>query len=534
MKRYNYFDDEPEEAEKPKINKKLTIGIKKAAGTVKQTAVDIVHGDAFTELKELPLLRRRLMKICAVCLFILVLLIFIIAFSHTITQQNKKNDTFCSDAGKVCTEYIKEYGSIKWDILDETVYGENQVRLTGLCYARQMDFDNDGSDELMLCYNNKNVYYLEVWGYSGRDFVQFYSREANSTEKDTDGVWVSFYHKNKKYYICKSEKSSPDSVTLYGLHGDKFKAESKQWDYDYENDIYSYNGKINARDFETIKLSVFRKSRADIIADTVTGNLDSFGNISSQAIINSKSKIELQADAYYEAVKKRIDRYGAPKIEDGDGYSYIDGVAMVRLIDFDGDSSEELLVIYRKYKSKSKYDNYSGEYINYEVPMYGMDIYDFNGTTARRIFSKESISNCLNDENENIFYLMLQTGKKTTNICSNTYTFENSYSYTGVSKVYKLTDGRFETTYSAKLVNEYGYRQYYIDNQRVYNSQFEEQGHKVPLFLNDDGTVDVSKYSVTYLSGRNEAEFQKIIDETNKTILELNPDYLPQEITDDD
>ncbi|MGN1421146.1 MAG: hypothetical protein ACI4XC_06505 [Eubacterium sp.] len=531
MKRYNYFDDEPEKTGRKDKKKLFVSKFKNVAEEVKQTADDVFHGEALTELNEMPLLKKRIMKISIAALVLAVLLIFIISVAHSIASHNRANETFREDAGKVCTEYIKEFGSVKWEALDETLYGENKARLTGLCYARRMDFDNDGSDELMLCYNNKNVYYLEVWGYSHKKFIQFYSQEANSTENDTDGVWVGFYHKNNKYYICKSEKNTANSVTLYALHGDRFKAESKKWDYDYENDIYSRNGKINAQDFETIKLSVLRKSKAEIIADTVTANIDDFGNISSKAITNSKSKSQLENDAYFDVVKRRIEKYGAPKIENGDGYSFIDGVAVVRLIDFDGDSNDELMLVYRKYKSESKYDNYSGQYIYYDVPMYGIDVYKFNGTDARRIFSKESVSNCLQSENENVFYLMLKNGKKTVNICNNVYTFENSYNYTASSKIYRLKEERFETVYSSKLVNEYGYKQYYVDGDRVYTSEFEENGYKVPMFLNDDDIVSDSDYTVTYLSGREEESYQKTIDDTNDTIKKLNPDYSPFDIT---
>lgn len=534
MKKYNYYDDEPQEQPSGAERGNFTKRIKNALSAVGGAVADIVHGDTVAMLRELPHLRKRVMKIGAAVLAVLAVIIFVAVFSHTINHQNRKNDAFCEDAGRVCTEYIKEYGSIKWETLDEAKYGENQARLTGLCYARQMDFDNDGSDELMLCYNNKNVYYLEVWGYAGKDFVQLYSREANSTEDDTDGAWVAFYHKSNKYYICKSEKDNPHLVTLYALSKDKFKASGKAWDYDFENDIYSQNGEVNASDFETIKLSVFRKSKAEIIVDTVTANIDSFGNISSQAITESKSQSELQAEAYYAEVKKRITRYGAPKIEtdDDSGVSYIDGVALVKLLDFDSDGDEELLMVYRKYKSKTKYDSYSGNYISYDMPVYSMDVYDFNGTTARRIFSKESVSNCLDDENSDVFYLMLKNNGKTVDICNNVYTFENSYNYTASSKIYSLSGERFETVFDAKLENEYGYKQYYLDGERVYSNEFDEKSETVPMFLDDDGDVDASKYTVRYFSGRDGESFEEIISETNSTIKKLNPDYTP-DTTDD-
>ncbi|MCD7797065.1 MAG: hypothetical protein LUG95_05540 [Clostridiales bacterium] len=436
------------------------------------------HGEAMEELNELPHLKARPLKLAAVLIFIIVLVIFVLVFTHTVISQNEKNDTFCTDAANICTEYIKEYGSVKWRSLDETKYGENKARLTGLCYARQMDFDDDGSDELMLCYYDSNVYYLEVWGYSHNDFVRFYSGEANSTSDDTDGSRASFYHKGNKYYICKSEKDEPEKVTLYSLHGDGFKESSKQYDYDHENDIYYDDGEINSTDFETVRLSVLRQSKAETVVDTVTGNIDSFGDILSQAI-TSRTEEDLISDAYYSVVKKRLDKYGVPEIKSEDGYSYINGVAYVRLIDFNRDSNDELVIVYRKYKSKSKYDSYPGEYIYYDVPIYGIEVYDFDGSSACRLFSKETVSNGLEDEN--IFYLILKTEEKHTDICSNVYTVDNSYNYTTSSKIYKLSSERFETIYNSKVENDYGYKRYYIDGERVYNTyEFEESGYKVP------------------------------------------------------
>ena len=69
--------------------------------------------------------------------------------------------------------------------------------------------NGDKSDELMICYNDNNVYYLEVWGYHGGKFVQLYKEEANSSEKVSEGYWTAFYRKGDRYLICKSDKSKP-------------------------------------------------------------------------------------------------------------------------------------------------------------------------------------------------------------------------------------------------------------------------------------------------------------------------------------
>lgn len=528
MKKYNYFDDEVEYEDTPDDSSAKEANTPdKAKRDIKVFLNKIKSGEFVRKFNDDDDYRRKATVIICLVTALIALLCFIISFSHTINSQNKRNDKFCEDAGKVCVDYIKEYGAIKWESLERSVYGENQARLTGLCYARQMDFNNDSSDELMLCYNQNNVYYLEVWGYDGKEFVRYYSEEANSTNDDKDGSWVGFYHKNNRYYICKSKKESPEKVTLYALKGVKFKPTSKKIAYDYKDNIYSVNGKINYNDFETIKLSVFRKSKGDVYVDIVTNNIDSFGNILSKAIVNQKSDAQLKAEAYYEIIEKRNEKYGKASVKTENDVTFIDGVGIVRLIDFDGDGNEELLVAYRKYKNVSKYDNYSGDYIYYDVPIYNVDVYNWNGAAAKRIFSKNSVSNFLDDEN--VFYLLLKSGKKTVNICNNVYSFENSYCYTASSKVYKLKKEKFEPIYNAKLINEYGYRRYYIDNESVYSSTFEEKGHEVPFFLNDDATYDKSKYTAIFLSGKDEDKFDATVKDTVETIKKINPYYTETE-----
>lgn len=525
MRKYNYFDDEPDVEERSLIEKITDkIDLYKIKRNVVSTVEDVIHGDAIEELKELPNLKKALLKILAAVISLIIIVCFILIFSHSVNSQNRSNEQFCKDAGKVCTNYITEYGPIKWETLDSEKYGKNKARLTGLCYARQMDFDNNGSDELMVCYNDKNVYYLEVWGYDGKDFVKFYSQEANTTNDEIYGSWVGFYHKGNKYYICKSQTDTPEKVSLYTLKGTEFK-KSSECDYDYKDDIYSVKGKINAQDFETIKLSAVRTSKAEQIIDIVTENLETFGSISVAAIESQKTDEQLKAEAYYAVVEKRNEKYGKAEVVTKYGSSYIDGVCIVKLIDFNGDGNEELFIVYRKILKKSGTNSYTGEYIMMEEPTYCMEVYNWNGTVAKRIFSKDEISRYMSDEEVN--YVMLKTGEQTTHICHNTYSFETQFSYTASSKIYKMKGESFTTSFNARVENNYGYRQYYIDNEYVYSSQFENEGYKVPLFLDDDGTFDSSKYSVTYLSGKDQENFDAVVDETVQVIQTLNKNYSP-------
>lgn len=525
MKKYNYFDDEPDIEQSSFIEKiRDRIDFYKIRNDVADTFEEVFHGEAARELRELPNLKRMLLKILAGALSLIVILCFILIFSHSINSQHRDNVQFNKDAGKVCTDYITKYGPVKWENLPFEKYGKNKAKLTGLCYARQMDFNNDGSDELMVCYNNKNVYYLEVWGYDGKDFVKYYSQEANRTENEKYGSWVAFYRKNNKYYICKSQPKTPEKVNLYMLRGKEFK-KSSQCDYDYKDDIYSVKGKINAQDFETIKLSVIRSSKAELITETVSENISAFGSISVAAIESSKTDEQLKAQAYYSVIEKKNERYGKAKVNNQYGQSYADGVCVVKLIDFNGDGNEELFMVYRKIIKKSGTDNYTGEFIMTEEPVYCMEVYNWNGTVAKRIFSKDGISRYMSDEN--VKYIMLKTGKKTTHICHNSYNFTTQFTYTASSKIYKMKNENFSAIYNARMENDYGYKEYYIDDEYVYSSQFESEGYKVPLFLNDEGSVDETRYSVIYLSGKEQDKFDSVIEDTVNTIKTLDSSYSP-------
>lgn len=67
-------------------------------------------------------------------------------------------------------------------------------------------------------------------------------------------------------------------------------------------------------------------------------------------------------------------------------------------------------MVYRTYKSLSKYDEFSGDYIYYDKPQYSLDIYKWDGSSAKRILNKECVSVYFDDDT--VFYLLLKKVKK--------------------------------------------------------------------------------------------------------------------------
>lgn len=537
MGRFNYYDDypliyrEPEKSDGGADTDKAVITLSRVKKTVTAVAERIksyARDEALEEIREIktmPNLQERLLKITAVVMFFAVIVIFVLSFSHTIFSQNKKINKYYADAGKVCTDYINAYGTVKWEKLDSEEYGKNMARMTGLCYARQMDFDRDGSDELMLCYNNKNVYTLEVWGYKGKKFIKFYSDEANKTKSSADGSWISFYYNKNKYYICKSLPDSPDKVTFYALKGDKFK-KSGECLYDYKNNIYTIDGEIVPHSFETIKLSAIRTSKAEVITDIVTANIDSFNTVTVGAVQTQKTPEELKAAAYYDIVETRNKKYGSAKAQKKWGSEYLDGVAYVDLIDFNNDKNEELLLVFRKMVKESSTNYYTGDVIIVERPAYCIEVYSWNDTVTKKIFSMDHISNYLNDSDTN--YIMLKNNKNSTvDICINSYVSQDEWNYTASSRIYSMKDGEFQCVFSAKEEDSYGYKNYYIDGERSYRSEFASRGHKVPKFLDDNQSYDEKEFTLVYFSGDQASSYGKTVDKTVETIQKLNKNYLP-------
>ena len=79
------------------------------------------------------------------------------------------------------------------------------------------------------------------------------------------------------------------------------------------------------------------------------------------------------------------------------------------------------------------------------------------------------------------------------------------------------------------MINDYGYKNYYIDGEYTYKSTFEDKAYRVPKFMNDEGSYDKDKFSLVYFAGENESGFNDTINETVKTIESLNKNYVPND-----
>lgn len=526
MPKYNYFDDEYD-------NPPVSVKERVTASSVQDFFVlqwlwikkFVKEGPSLSKLREYPNIRGLLKKGIFLAVFLIAVIIFISIISHSIGSAKEQNDSFCADAGKVCTKYITEYGACKFEYMDNDSK-DKLVQMTGLSYVRRMDFNNDNIDELMLCYNDGGVYYLEVWGYHKKEFVKLYSSEANYAKNDNLPVsCLTFYYNNGKYNIGTSKHGNEQKVTLLALRGDEFK-EKGECTYNPGTGVYSIDDEPNTADFERIQLSAIRRTRAEIIVDTVTDNIEELSAKTTVQIEAGKSNAKLKSEAYYEIIDKCNTKYGKAEFVNDGGYRYISGLAVADLIDFDGDGNDELFIIYRKELRKRNRNTYNNEYAPVSEPVYCMEVYNWNKTKAKCIFERTGVSKTLKDETDTNFYIIRAIGSAM-DICNNTYSYPNRSVYTASSKIYRMKDERFETVFDARLEYEYGYITYYIDGERTYRSTFEQKGYEVPYFCNED-SYDAKTFTLTYLSGKKDKEdgLKSRIEQTAKTIKSINKDYV--------
>lgn len=528
MKKYNYFDDD---CDLPEPSSSAKDKIKNFFGFLADKSLDlkdimIEDGKAIGELKQYPNLRT-LVKRCVIAAVVLIIVIvFVCVFAFSVSSSDRRNERFCSDAGKVCTDYIAEYGAVRSEKMDEK-YGENLSRLTGTAFVRRLDFNADGKDELVVAYLQSGVYYFDIWGYDGKTLKKFYSDEANYSVNDASlGSWLVFYQDGSKYYFGKSKPEDPENVDLYTLKGKKFK-KTKNCTYNAVTGIFSINGEANAADFERVQLSYVRSSKAELTVDLVTETLNEFNTKSTAEIEAQLTDQQLKDQAYYDIVEKLNKKYGGGEYKFEDGNAYGDGLAVVDFIDFDGDGNDEMLTVFRREVKKQQENAWTGETVLINVPTYSIRVYNWNGTIAKCIFSRDNISQMYGDE-EGVtqFYILKKSGKRT-DLCFNSYSYESQSVYTAYSRIFRMKDEAFSSIYDAKLEYRYGYETYYLDGEQVYSATFNTKGYEVPYFMNDD-SYDTSVYTVVYLAGgKTKSDYIKdAISKTQINIKKMNDEYV--------
>lgn len=524
MKKYNYFDDDDSRAEKKKIDFSSLFG---KVNTAVKTAEHKIDEFATSTIGDLSRSKKRLVTVVCALLSLLIIVIVIISFGIQIHSENKNTRDFNANAAKVCAQYSSDFGAGSYENL-VSKYDIKGNRMTGFCFARQMDFNNDGVSELLLSYNDSGVYYAEVWGFDKDDeFIPMYHGKAAQSDDINDGAWITVYRKNNKYYIGDHNSSDIKKVTLLGLKGNQF---AKKYDctYDTETRIFSVNGKENEEDFERIRFAVLQHNEAEHCVERLTDTINEFGSLSPEDINSSQTDTARRNRAYYAIIQDYNEKYGCAQYEFKNNVASLNGLGIVKLIDFDGDGTEELLLIYKR-DIRERDEDKEGNYIAKKVGKYFCDIYTWNGEKATLIYENEGLSNKLNNKNDIYFITKYQNNKYY--ICSNTFKNENYGSHvTATSKIVKYNGKEFKPSFKASYETQWGYTRYYINDSSVYKNTFDSEAYKVPFF-DGSNNYDDDIFNVIYMSkkGLGSSEMEKQIESTVSTIKKINGNYVPED-----
>jgi len=542
VKKYNYFDDDDinaigevrqrvktEDAETKHDKEEVLDAIKAFSNTGDRRFItrarEVLSKNPFEELEKASKRKKRLVSFFMFMVFMVFFVLLVFLTVHSVTKENERIAKFNTDAGTTCAQYSAQFGNTNYENLYNK-YGVQGYRMTGLCYVREMDFDHDGISELLLAYNDSGVYYVEVWGYNNDGvFSVLLHEKATQTKKKTGDAWITVYAKNNKYYIGVHEEGDITSVSLLGLRGEKFESRYTA-SYDAKAEAFTIKGEVDAISFERIKLAVLSEQKATVITNQVTETIEGFSSSNGdESVKDAISNTSINA-AFYRIVEERNQKYGAAEYVEKNGLAYVNGLADVELIDFNGDDQDELMLIYRK-SVKSRTEDYNGNYVAVEEDKYYIEIYRYNGTSAVIAYKGEGISNSLDEPDDQYFILKKENGR--TYYCQNAY---SSREYGRIihasSTIMKFNKVNFEPTFKASYNSEYGYGEYFIDDEEVYKSRFNEEGYQVPLFDGNED-YDASVFYITYLQrdSDNAADVKDQVAKTNETIKQLNPSYNP-------
>lgn len=551
-KKYNYFDDEPLKPPKPRLSEQLKndtqnfsqrrtvvkekpLMVQKKSKTVLDAIryvismvganVMILFGKTKKKIQQESGTKSGKVKavIIGAVSMVLVVALMISTIIVSANRVNSRQQKFDNAAFKVCSEYLTTYGNANYQYMKKR-YNINDYMVTGVCLVREMDFDNDGLSELLIAYNNGDSYYAEVWAFVGNDFKNIYSKQMITPKNLNDGIWLALYSKGLDSFIAEHDKNDISKVKICSMGKEKFKVKSTAV-YDKKNFTYKLRGRDVTEEFERVKFLPLRESAAANMADDVMDTIDGFS-----ATKVSKSANQTANDinsAYYDLVDDYNRKYGVANVAEEDSKNYINGLAVVDLIDFNNDKTKELVLIYRRATSERSEDYY-GNYISIEKFKYYCDIYTYREGAARLVYQSEGLSNKRKDTDVT-YFLTKRVGNKTM-ICTNSFINQN---YGRIIKASSKTIGfdgeKFEQKFKASYVTEYGYTDYYIDGEYTYKSSFTEKGGFDAPFFNGEESYDSSVWNVVYLQVGVDQRQQLVsqVSKTGEVIKTLNSGYNP-------
>mgnify|MGYP002584743864 CR=1 FL=1 len=230
-----------------------------------------------------------------------------------LTQSKKEAKASAKEAVKTADElftdkileYQKKYGEGEAVGFDEYAYGAQ-----GVAYAKLIDFDGDGQDELLIEYSDEPVdrgdnaaaAHLEVWAYKNGEIEKVYTPEVNVSHQEACvSVWLDEYEGKIGFSQWYDHGTAIKQSDLSGESGPSA--------HEYQVKFIGYDGKSF-------------KAMTDLVAPNEVGSasLGGFGSLyADESSVNStigtvattleqlKSKDDDSAQVSYEAVSATQD-----------------------------------------------------------------------------------------------------------------------------------------------------------------------------------------------------------------------------------
>lgn len=542
-KRYNYFDDDFDEQGNVKVQKstfaQLTenIDFKKILSALKYV-ISVIGVNLLLFGKKIVSLSKKnnrdkspvLTGIIGLAVVVIVMVVVVVTcVMTTASKSNSKQDIYNQAASAVCHEYIERYGTANYKFMNSE-YEVKGCMLTGLCVARQVDFDADGKSELMLVYNDNDTYFAEIWGFSGEERTQLYASKLPMGSSREEDIFFSVYSDGKEYFIAEHNESDISQVTVLRLAGKEFKKKTAAV-YDPTTATYTLHKKNATDSFERIKVAVLRETAAANTVERTLGEIDRFSTDVEDGSkpVNASGVTAQNAmnAAYYSLIEQYNKNYGVCELVTNANMPYLSGLAGVNLVDFNADGANELMLVYRRNVSQRKEDR-NGNYIAVEESKYFCDIYTFNGKNAILVYQSESISNRL--DNTDINYYLIKSDGEYKKLCTNSFDVSQRGKVINASSKILAFDGeKFVIEQKSAYETEYGYSSYYFNGEYCSKTKFTEKGGFSVIFFDGTETYDGSVWTIGYVQAeeRDESKLRAQMTKTEETIKTLNASYNP-------
>ena len=268
-------------------------------------------------------------------------------------------------------EYEEKYGKVNVDQPNEW-----RTYLIGLCFAKLVDFNKDGQEELLLVYSEKDAqaaqdgylaykYRFEIWEFQNDGIVMIDTGNLYGTNGGVQTVRLVDY--NNQTYLLTGAADGFEYNYYHGYTNDEFKIVREA----FNEDLYGSNGLITINGAAVEREEWIREEelwQTDCEYYTLNSD-DESANRAKDVLELTKRKLGIDTEsedtldflpsdkgdeckllqAYYRKYKELESQYGTAGLEestDNNGYSYLKGLCIVDLLDFNGDGLEDLFLVY--------------------------------------------------------------------------------------------------------------------------------------------------------------------------------------------